>query len=83
MILLFTEIIGECDFGASEDFSYFMERVQKNGGYASYIMVGANLSAGHHDSYFDFDEKALGYLAKILATVVTSLLNKKLSHELQ
>lgn len=80
---IFTEIVGECDFGASEDFSYFMERVQKNGGYASYIMVGANLSAGHHDSHFDFDEKALGYSTKILATVATSLLNKKLSHELQ
>lgn len=74
---IFNNVVGACDFGASEDFSYFMERVQKNGGEAAYIMVGADLAAGHHDSNFDFDEKALGYSAKILTTLAAGLLQKK------
>jgi len=74
---IFEEIIDACNFGASEDFSYFMERVQKNKGEAAYIMVGADLAAGHHDSRFDFDEKALAYATKILASVTVELLTLK------
>lgn len=74
---IFNDIIPESDFGASEDFSYFMERVQQNGGQAAYIMVGADLAAGHHDSYFDFDEKSLDLATKIIAaSTVELLLNK-------
>ncbi|WP_196592812.1 amidohydrolase [Pectinatus sottacetonis] len=71
---IFDTIVDNCDFGASEDFSYFMERVQKNGGQAAYIMIGADLAAGHHDSRFDFDEKALGYAVKIISSTATGLL---------
>lgn len=71
---LFEEIVPDCDFGASEDFSYFMEKVQQNGGQAAYMMVGADLAAGHHDSYFDFDEKALELATKIIATSAADLL---------
>jgi aminobenzoyl-glutamate utilization protein A len=71
---LFDQIIPECDFGASEDFSYFMERVQKNGGQAAYIMVGANLAAGHHDARFDFDEAALDKATKLIAASAAELL---------
>ena len=74
---IFKEIVTTCDFGASEDYSYFMERVQANGGQAAYIMVGANLAAGHHDSQFDFDEKALGYATKYLSTLTAKLLLNK------
>ena len=51
-----------------------MERVQQHGGQAAYMMIGANLAAGHHDSHFDFDETALGYSAKMLATTAAELL---------
>lgn len=71
---IFDNIVDDCDFGASEDFSYFMERVQENGGQGAYIMVGADLAAGHHDSNFDFDEKALGNSLKVLCCTVTGLL---------
>ena len=71
---IFQQVVGICDFGASEDFSYFMERVQQHGGQAAYMMIGANLAAGHHDSHFDFDETALGYSAKMLATTAAELL---------
>lgn len=71
---IFDDIIPESDFGASEDFSYFMERVQQKGGQAAYMMVGAELAAGHHDSYFDFDEKALDLATKIITAATTDLL---------
>lgn len=71
---VFSKIVGDCDFGASEDFAYFMERVQSHGGQAAYLMVGADLSAGHHDSHFNFDENALPNAAKILACTAASLL---------
>jgi aminobenzoyl-glutamate utilization protein A len=74
---IFEEIVPTCNFGASEDFSYFMERVQEKGGQAAYMMIGADLAAGHHDSYFDFDEKALDLATKMIATAAIDLLTKE------
>lgn len=74
---LFKDIMPETNFGASEDFSYFMERVQERGGQAAYIMIGADLAAGHHDSHFNFDERALVYALKMLAASAASLLMEK------
>ena len=71
---VFPKIVTDCDFGASEDFAYFMERVQSHGGQAAYLMIGANLAAGHHDSHFNFDENALPNAAKILTCTAASLL---------
>jgi aminobenzoyl-glutamate utilization protein A len=39
-------------------------------------MIGANLAAGHHDSYFDFDETALDLATKVISTSAIDLLNK-------
>ncbi len=74
---IFKKVVGKCPFGASEDFSYFMERVQSHGGQAAYMMVGADLAAGHHDSHFTFDEKALGYSLKLMGSAVCDLLLTK------
>ena len=74
---IFDEVVGACPFGASEDFSYFMERVQSHGGQAAYMMVGADLAAGHHDSHFDFDERALGSSLKLMGCAVCKLLLSK------
>lgn len=71
---IFSRVVGACDFGASEDFSYFMERVQARGGEAAYMMVGADLAAGHHDSHFTFDEAALLYAVKMMAVATAGLL---------
>ena len=71
---IFSRVVGTCDFGASEDFSYFMERVQARGGEAAYMMVGADLAAGHHDSHFTFDEAALSYAVKMMAAATVGLL---------
>lgn len=53
---MFSDIKDTENLGFSEDYSYFMNRVRKNGGKANYFMIGTNLTAGHHDSKFDFDE---------------------------
>jgi aminobenzoyl-glutamate utilization protein A len=71
---IFDEIIPRCYFGASEDCTYFMERVQQRGGRAAYIMIGADLAAGHHDLRFDFDEAALGKAVEFIAAATADIL---------
>ena len=55
----FKEVVPKVNLGASEDCSYFMERVQQLGGKAVYMMYGSSLKAGHHNSSFDFNEDCL------------------------
>lgn len=43
----------------SEDATFFIERVQKNGGQATYCVFGTELAAGHHNEKFDINEKTL------------------------
>lgn len=72
---IFNEIVEEpIDFGGSEDCSYFMQRVQNNGGQAVYLNIGAKLAAGHHDAHFTFDEAALPLAVKVIATSAAGLL---------
>lgn len=71
---IFQAIVQECDFGASEDCTYFMERVEQCGGQAAYIIVGADLAAGHHNNRFDFDEKALDLSVVLLSNLAVELL---------
>jgi aminobenzoyl-glutamate utilization protein A len=44
---------------ASEDVAHLVERVQSEGGTATYLCVGASNAAGHHNPRFDVDEAAL------------------------
>jgi aminobenzoyl-glutamate utilization protein A len=74
---VFTEIVADCNFNASEDCSYFMERVQQRGGQAAYVMVGANLAAGHHDFHFDFDEEALVLGVALIGSVAQKILQSQ------
>ncbi|MBR5458759.1 MAG: amidohydrolase [Burkholderiaceae bacterium] len=72
----FNEVIVEQNFGASEDYSHFMSTVQANGGKGTYVQVGSNLSAGHHNGHFDFDEKALEDSLVLMARCVYRTLAK-------
>ncbi len=47
--------------GGSEDVSWMMRAVQKRGGKAVYFVLGTDIAAGHHNEYFDIDEKVLDY----------------------
>jgi len=64
------------NIGGSEDCSYFMEKVQKNGGQAAYMIIGASLTAVNHNLYFDFDEQVLTLEAQFIATIASDLLTK-------
>ena len=73
---LFTEILPAGNIGGSEDCTYFMERVQQNGGQAAFVMVGTELAAGHHDCFFDFNENALVPGIALLAGVAADLMTR-------
>ncbi len=45
--------------GGSEDATFLMRRVQRNGGLATYLAVGTDHPSGHHTSTFDVDEASL------------------------
>ncbi|WP_411842851.1 amidohydrolase [Salinicoccus sp. HZC-1] len=43
----------------SEDATFFMDAVQKQGGFATYCILGTDLAAGHHNEKFDVNEDSL------------------------
>lgn len=73
---VFEEVIPETSFGASEDCSYFMERVQQHGGQAVYMMFGTKRAAGHHNMKFDFNEDCLPKGVGVMFTLIKHFLNK-------
>ena len=73
---LLPEIVDAGNIGGSEDCTYFMERVQKNGGQAAFVMVGTELAAGHHDGFFDFNETALMPAIALMSGVAADLLTQ-------
>jgi len=62
----YANVLTYVDMGGSEDCAYFMDRVQKLGGKAAYLMYGTPIAAGHHNSRFDFDEDVLWKAAATL-----------------
>ncbi|SEO22017.1 aminobenzoyl-glutamate utilization protein A [Halogranum amylolyticum] len=61
------------DFGASEDATFLMERVQEEGGYAAYLIVGTDHPTSHHTSTFDVDERSLSIGVDVLTNAVLSV----------
>ena len=53
-----------------------MDRVQRNGGQATYMMYGTTLKAGHHNMAFDFNEECLPKAVGILVTLAQYFGNK-------
>ncbi len=52
-------VVPWADFGASEDATFLMERVQENGGEAAYLIVGTDHPTSHHTPTFDVDERTI------------------------
>jgi aminobenzoyl-glutamate utilization protein A len=50
----------------SDDASLFMADVQRRGGRASYVLVGADNPAPHHNPAFDIAENSLGFSVDLL-----------------
>jgi aminobenzoyl-glutamate utilization protein A len=65
-----TEVQRYGKLGGSEDATWMMQRVQERGGKAVYYLLGSDISAGHHNEYFDFDESCLSTGVQILADLV-------------
>ncbi|MHC1759025.1 MAG: amidohydrolase [Negativicutes bacterium] len=73
---LLPEILPAGNIGGSEDCTYFMERVQQKGGQAAFVMVGTELAAGHHDSFFDFNEEAFVPAIALMSGAAADLLTQ-------
>ncbi len=67
------ELLPEKVLGGSEDASFMMDRVQKNGGKSAYLMFGTKIAAGHHNERFDFDESVLIIAVKVYTKVLFKL----------
>lgn len=61
----------------SEDATFFMDRVQQNGGHATYCIFGTELAAGHHNEKFDIHEETLGTAVEMLYGVVGELMESR------
>ncbi|MDL2272499.1 amidohydrolase [Desulfovibrio sp. OttesenSCG-928-I05] len=72
----FTNVMGVIDFGASEDYSHMMTVVQQNGGIGTYIQVGTDRAAGHHNDHFDFDEEVLESSTELAIRMALKYLGK-------
>jgi len=70
---MFDTIIDTADLGGSEDFTYLMNHVQKAGGKSAYLAMGTEIAAGHHDSYFDFNEDVLSASVAMLLLMTKEL----------
>ncbi len=66
----FDNIILNAKFLASEDFTWLLKDVQDRGGHGTYIQIGVDLKAGHHNELFDFDEEALMRGIELLAKLI-------------
>ncbi len=68
-----SEIVISQPFLASEDVTYMMKEVQKNGGMATYLLFGTELAAGHHNCAFDFNEKTIAYAVEVYGNLLVHL----------
>lgn len=78
---IYKDVAEYVDIGASDDFSYYMERVQKLGGQAAYMIYGGVYKAVNHNSEFDVDEKALPKIVRFLSEAVVALLADSRQHK--
>lgn len=60
--------------GASEDVTFMIDRVQKNGGQATYMLFPFDLKYGHHHPSFDLDEGVLPLAVEVLQNITKSIM---------
>ncbi|PCR91226.1 amidohydrolase [Natrinema ejinorense] len=66
-------VLPAADFGASEDATFLMERVQQDGGLATYMIVGTDHPTSHHTPTFDVDEESLRHGLDVLVGTIREL----------
>lgn len=62
--------------GGAEDCTFFMRRVQANGGKVTIIILGTSGKSVPHNSYFDVDETALPIAVQLLSAVTVKALSR-------
>ncbi|MBR1672627.1 MAG: amidohydrolase [Fretibacterium sp.] len=60
--------------GGSEDATWMMRRVQQNGGEATYMALGSDIAAPHHNGRFDLDERSLLLGVRAMTSIAEALL---------
>ncbi|MDR2180718.1 MAG: amidohydrolase [Synergistaceae bacterium] len=71
---LFQEVLETVQGGGSEDATWMMRRVQELGGQATYLALGSNIAAPHHNGCFDIDESTMLLGVKALAAIIDKLM---------
>ncbi|WP_224450237.1 amidohydrolase [Haloprofundus salilacus] len=66
-------VVPTADFGASEDATFLMQRVQREGGFASYLIVGTDHPTSHHTPTFDVDERSLKTGVELLTGAILAV----------
>ncbi|UIP01429.1 amidohydrolase (plasmid) [Halobaculum sp. CBA1158] len=70
-------VIPSEEFGVSEDGTYLMQRVQDDGGLASYVLIGTDHPTSHHTPTFDIDEASLDIGVSLLSETVVELSRRR------
>ncbi|NHN58081.1 MULTISPECIES: amidohydrolase [Halorussus] len=63
-------VVERDELGGSEDATYLMRAVQRNGGKAAYVGVGTDHPGGHHTATFDVDEETIPIGVDVLAGAI-------------
>ena len=70
-------VVDRDDLGGSEDATFLMQRVQDNGGLASYVCVGTDHPGGHHSATFDVDEDSIPIAIDVLASSILEIADRR------
>lgn len=65
-----SEVLDALPLKASEDVTYMIDEVQKQGGSATFMVFGTPLKNGHHHEEFDFDEGVLQVAVDAFARLI-------------
>ena len=71
---VFGKILDTVQGGGSEDATWMMRRVQEKGGQATYLALGSDIKAPHHNGSFDIDESSMVLGVKALVVVTEELM---------
>ncbi|AUX09072.1 aminobenzoyl-glutamate utilization protein A [Halalkaliarchaeum desulfuricum] len=76
-----TNLLERDELGGSEDATYLMQRVQDNGGYATYVGIGTDHPGGHHTGTFDVDEESIEIGIEVLSGAVLAVAERGVETE--
>lgn len=68
-----TSVVNERIFGGSEDATVLAKKVIQQGGKGLFFIVGADRTAGHHQTNFDFDEQQLSTAFELFTKMLLKL----------